>query len=183
MQAGPELSAEEVAKALGRHSRDIQTLAREAVDRSEGVEWPVLRERGTGKPITIKVKGGDEDKDDGYRAFAVVATPPARRGRPAKNRGETGWKFRQVTPPQPRVTIPQRFLLPGQTLGRGPTTIDAVAAEEGIAPGAPVRALRDAKPGERMHVIAAKAVANMRRHWLKRGLFHPRLWKMLQAPW
>ena len=84
--------------------------------------------------------------------------PPARRGRPAKGRGETDWCFRRGAPPKPRpprLTISQRFVLPGNTLGRGHKTINAIAAAAGITPGAPVRALGDARPGEPTQVIEA----------------------------
>ena len=34
-----------------------------------------------------------------------------------------------------------------------------------------------------MPMTSANAIANDRRQRLNRGLFHPRLWNMLHAPW
>lgn len=146
MPGGPDLGVEDIAKALNRCERDIRGLARAAKNGSNWVEWPVLRDRTTGEPITDK---------DGW-AYAVIAAPPPRRGRPARLRGENSWCFRQVKPPQGRVTLAKRFLLPGSPLGRGHKIIEAVAAAADIVPGAPVRALGDARPGEPVKVIAAE---------------------------
>ncbi len=144
MPAGPRLGVNDLAKVRNRTARDIRELAREAMDAPDMVDWPVLRDRTTGEPITDK---------DGL-AYAVVDAPPARRGRPALSRGEVEWTLRPVKPP-PRVTLAQRYLLHGSSLGRKLEIINAIAAAAGIIPGSPVRALGCDSPGEAKQVISA----------------------------
>lgn len=144
MPVGPDLRVKDLVKALSRTDSDIRDLARDAKDGPDGAEWPVLKDRTTGAPITDK---------DGW-AYAVVAAPPGRRGRPSLRRGEYPWTFRRVEPPQ-SVTLAQRFLLPGSTQGRDHKIIDAIAAAAGITPGAPVRAQVGDRPGEPTQVISA----------------------------
>lgn len=60
-----DLAVKDLAEALYRDERDIRSLARKAKQGSDRVEWPVLKDRKTGKPITDK---------DGL-AYAVVASP------------------------------------------------------------------------------------------------------------
>jgi len=127
MPAYPRLGVKDVAAALYRDGKTIQELAREAINRQEGVEWPVLRDRTTGAPLT----------DSEGLAYAVVQVPPDKRGRPPAG---MEWAFRRVNPPQGVITLAQRYLLPGCVLGINHQIITAIAAEAGIVPGAPVRA-------------------------------------------
>ncbi|QPN64704.1 hypothetical protein [Synechococcus sp. CBW1004] len=145
MPPGPRLTANELAKVLNRDPRNIRELAEEAKDRADGVDWPVLRNQSTGEPITDK---------DGW-AYALVASSPGRRGRPATSRGETPWSFQQVIPPQGSATLAQRFLQPGTTVGRNHKIINAIAAAAGIAPGTPVRELAGARQVDPPQVMAS----------------------------
>lgn len=145
MPAPPRLVVQDVAAALHRDERDIRALAKEAMARnatlgSQQVDWPVLRDRKTGKPIT---------DDDGW-AYAIVASPPDRRGRPRLE--ESSWIFRRVEPPLGHVTLAMRYLLTGCVLSINHQIITAIAAEDGIVPGAPVRALDMKTSAESMQV-------------------------------
>ena len=124
----PRLRVKDLAAALHRSEKTIQELAREAIDRQEGVEWPALRDRTTGAPLT---------NSEGL-AYAVVQAPPDTPGRPPTG---MGWAFRPVQPPQRAITLAERYLLSGCVLGMHHQSITAIAVEAGIVPGAPVRAL------------------------------------------
>jgi hypothetical protein len=141
MPAHPRLGVKDVAAALHRSERDIRDLAREALRGSEGADLEVLRNRATSEPIT---------DEDGW-AYAIVATPPGGRGRPRID--ESNWAFRPVKPPQRSMTLAQRNLLPGCVQGTNHQIITAVAAEAGIVPGAPVRALGKNPSAEATQVI------------------------------
>ncbi|MCT0231908.1 hypothetical protein [Synechococcus sp. CS-1327] len=141
MSASPYLGVKDLAKALSRSDRDIRLLARDAKGGSNSAEWPVLRDRTTGEPITDK---------DGW-AYAVITSTNGLQGRPLSGKA---WSFRQVKPPQ-IVTAAQRYLLPGITVGRDQKIFDAIAAAAGINPGAPVRVLGGAKQNEPTQVILA----------------------------
>ncbi|SBO44255.1 protein of unknown function [Cyanobium sp. NIES-981] len=143
MAAESDLCVEDLAQELHLTDRYIRELARAAISRSGKVGLTLLEDPTTGKPI----KG-----EDGL-AFSVVSSPPSRRGRPSKKRGESTWAFRRVR--LDSVTLAQRYLLPGSPQGRNQKSIKAIAAAAGITPGGPVRGLSDASPGEPTHVIAA----------------------------
>jgi hypothetical protein len=137
-------SVNDVAELLHRSDSDIKEFARRARERSERVEWPALRDRATGDPIT----------DGEGKAYVVVAGPTGRVGRPSSKRGEHPWTFRRMEPPQ-KCTLSQRYLLPGKPLERGHETIKAMAAGAGITPGGPVRALDGTRPGGLAEVVSA----------------------------
>lgn len=148
MPAYPRLVVQDVAAALDRDEREIRALAKEAVKRnatlgSQQVDWPVLRDRKTGKPITDV---------DGW-AYAIVASPPDRRGRPRLE--ESGYIFRRVIPPQGAITLAQRYLLTGCVVCINHRITTAIAAEAGIVPGAPVRAMGMKNSTESMQVTAS----------------------------
>jgi hypothetical protein len=143
MPAHPRLGVKDVAAALHRSERDIRDLAKEATLGSEGADWPVLRNRKTSEPIT---------DEDGW-AYAIVATPPGGRGRPRFD--ESNWAFRLVKPPQRAITLAQRYLLSGCVQGINHQIITAIAAEAGIVPGAPVRALGKNPSTEATQVITS----------------------------
>lgn len=69
-------------------------------------------------------------------AYAVLQAPPNKQGRPRE-----GYAFRPVQPPQRAITLAERYLLSGCVQGKNHQSITAIAAEAGIVPGAPVRAL------------------------------------------
>lgn len=138
------LGAKDLEAALNRSEGDIKALAREAVARQEGVEWPVLRDRTTGEPLT----------DSAGHAYAVVqGIAPGKRGRPPTGKGLT---FRAVKPPQEPIKLAQRYLLSGCVLSKNHQSIAGIAAEAGIVPGAPVRAWGRNTPGASTQVIEAK---------------------------
>jgi hypothetical protein len=149
MPAHPRrMVVKDIAAELNCDEREIRALAREAMARNaalgpEQVDWPVLRDRETGKPIT----------DYAGWAYAIVAAPPDRRGRPRLD--ESNWAFRRVKPPRGAITLSQRYLLTGCVLGINHQIITAIAAEAGIVPGAPVRALGKKTSTESVQVTAS----------------------------
>lgn len=143
MPANPRLGVKDLAAVLNHSARDIRDLAREAELGSEGVDSPVLRDRSTRQPLTDK---------DGW-AYAIVATPPSRRGRPRLD--ESNWAFRPVKPPHGPTLLAQRYLQPGSMLPRNHQIITAIASEAGMVPGAPLRAWGCNSPGAAPQVITA----------------------------
>lgn len=145
MPDGRYLFAKDLAKSLSFSPEYIRRFAEFSVNRPGMNERPLLRHQSTGELITDK---------DGW-AFAIVASPTGRRGRPSSKRGEHPWTFRRVEPPQPRVTAAQIYLLPGSPLGRDQKIIRAIAAAAGIMAADPVRVAIGARQEEPMQVVAA----------------------------
>jgi hypothetical protein len=141
MPVSPRLHVKDLVALLNHCERDIKALAREAINRQEGVEWPVLRDRTTGAPLM----------DQEGLVYAVVQAPPNKRGRPRE-----GYVFRPVQPPQGYISLAERYLLSGRVLSKNHQIITAIAAEAGIIPGAPVRVQSDNTSAETTQVITAK---------------------------